>query len=198
MTTSSIAPIVPARTALMLMDFQPVTMGSLADTATLIDRGTTALAWARSHGVQVVYIRVAFRQEDYAAVPTHNKAFIAVAEAGYLADDAPETQIHEAFEVLEADIVARKIRFGAFSTTDVYADLHAQGIDALVLAGISTGGVVLSTVRDAADADYRILVLSDAVADPDPDVHRILLERVFPHQADIITVDDLAGLTAQG
>jgi nicotinamidase-related amidase len=51
---------------------------------------------------------------------------------------------------------------------------------------------VLSTVRDAADDDYRIYVLADATADPDPDVHRTLIEKVFPHQADVITSADLS------
>ncbi|GAA5193609.1 hypothetical protein GCM10023322_56040 [Rugosimonospora acidiphila] len=92
----------------------------------------------------------------------------------------------------------RKTRFGAFSTTDLYASLLGQGIDTLILAGISTGGVVLSTLRHAADEDYRIYVLADAIADPDPEVHRVLLEKVFPHQADIINTEDLWALSGEG
>lgn len=94
-------------------------------------------------------------------------------------------------------LVRVETRVGAFSTTDLYARLHAQGIDTLVLAGISTSGVVLSTVRHAADEDYRVYVLADATADPDPEVHRVLLESVFPHQADIITTDELWTLAAK-
>jgi nicotinamidase-related amidase len=56
-----------------------------------------------------------------------------------------------------------------------------------VLAGIATSGVVLSTVRDAADRDYELVVLSDCCVDSDPEVHRLLLERVFPRQARVIT-----------
>jgi hypothetical protein len=56
---------------------------------------------------------------------------------------------------------------------------------------------VLSTLRDAADADYRLYVLADATADPDPEAHRILIERVFPRQAEVIDADDLSALSGR-
>jgi len=53
-------------------------------------------------------------------------------------------------------------------------------------------GVVLSTLRQAADLDYRLTVLADACADNDPEVHRVPLEKVFPRQAVVTTSDDWA------
>jgi nicotinamidase-related amidase len=47
-------------------------------------------------------------------------------------------------------------------------------------------GVVLSTVRAAADLDYRLVVLRDCCADGDSEVHRVLLDKVFPRQAEVI------------
>ncbi|HYB16621.1 MAG TPA: isochorismatase family protein [Streptosporangiaceae bacterium] len=65
----------------------------------------------------------------------------------------------------------------------------------LVLAGIATSGVVLSTLRQAADLDYRLTVLADGCLDADPDVHRMLVEKVFPRQAEVVSVADwVAGL----
>lgn len=92
--------------------------------------------------------------------------------------------------------MVRKTRVGAFSTTDLERQLSDRQIDTLILAGISTSGVVLSTVRDASDRDYRVLVLSDACADPDPEVHALLIAKVFPRQADVITSAQLHGLLA--
>ena len=100
--------------------------------------------------------------------------------------------VHHAIAPTDGDVVVRKSRVGAFSTTDLAEQLSARGIDTLILAGISTSGVVLSTVRDAADRDYRVVVLSDASADPDPEVHAFLLERIFPRQATITTTAALA------
>lgn len=62
-----------------------------------------------------------------------------------------------------------------------------------MLAGIATSGVVLSTVRHAADADYRIVVVEDCCADRDPEVHRVLMEKVFARQTTVVKVDDATG-----
>ena len=43
--------------------------------------------------------------------------------------------------------------------------LRAEDITTLAMFGIATSGVVLSTVRWAADMDYRLVVVSDACAD---------------------------------
>jgi nicotinamidase-related amidase len=105
--------------------------------------------------------------------------------------DAPETQIHERLAPRDGDIVVRKRRVGSFSTTDLHEQLQARGVETIVLAGISTSGVVLSTVRDGADRDYRIVVLSDASTDFDPEVHEFLTTRVFPRQALVMIADEL-------
>jgi nicotinamidase-related amidase len=53
-----------------------------------------------------------------------------------------------------------------------------------------TSGVVLSTVRDAADRDYHLTVLEDLCLDPDDEVHRVLMRKVFPTQAEVMTAAD--------
>ena len=58
--------------------------------------------------------------------------------------------------------------------------------------------VLVSTVRDASDRDYRLLVLTDASADPEPDVHDFLTQRIFPRQADVIMLADLGDLLSAG
>lgn len=66
--------------------------------------------------------------------------------------------------------------------------LRASHADSLVLAGIATSGVVLSTLRQAADLDYSLTVLADGCLDADPEVHRVLLEKVFPRQAEVVPI----------
>jgi isochorismate hydrolase len=61
----------------------------------------------------------------------------------------------------------------------------------MVIGGVTTAGVVLSTTREASDQDYRIFVLSDATADLDPKLHRVLIDEVLSRQADVITTADL-------
>jgi nicotinamidase-related amidase len=196
MSTSTTQTVIPAQTALLLMDYQQAVLGSLADPAPVLEHARQALAWARKNDVQVVYVRVAFTEEDFAGVPTHSKVFAPVAQNKFLLDGSPEAALDESLEVRDEDILVRKTRFGAFSTSDLYRDLHAKGIDTLIIAGISTSGVVLSTLRDAGDQDYRLFVLADATADPDAEVHRVLTEKVFPHQADVLLTGDLDALSS--
>ena len=83
-----------------------------------------------------------------------------------------------------------KRRISAFTGSDLEVLLRGYGASSLVLAGVATSGVVLSTVRQAADLDFELMVLSDACADRDPEVHTVLTEKVFPKQATVLTVAD--------
>jgi nicotinamidase-related amidase len=193
--TESPSRIDPERAALLVMDYQPVVLGSLSDAEELLSRVAEAIAIVRRHRGQVGYVRVAFDDADYEAVPEHSAFAPALATAREVFhNDSPATAIHERVAPEPGDIIVRKTRFGAFSTTDLAEQLRDRAITTLILAGVSTSGVVLSTVRDAADRDYEVFVLADATADPEPGVHGFLTERVFPRQAHVITVAQLDSL----
>jgi nicotinamidase-related amidase len=188
-------PIDPQRAALLVMDYQNGIVDMLGEPDDLLSRAAEAIASARRAGAHVGYVRVAFEDADFEAIPPTSRMGARVgtsAEAFH--NDSPGTAVHDRVAPEPDDIIVRKVRVGAFSTTDLDAQLRARGVDTLILAGISTSGVVLSTVRDASDRDYRVLVLADATADPDPEVHAFLTERIFPRQADVITIADLDGL----
>jgi nicotinamidase-related amidase len=184
----------PTRTALLLMDYQPFTVGSVGAGEAVLTNAQFACKIARAAKIQVVHVRVAFTPQDYASISQRNKAFSGLAAAQLLADGTPDAAVHPALVHEEGDVVVTKTRFGSFSTTNLATHLLGRGIDTLVVGGISTSGAVLSTVRDAADRDYRLYVLSDCCADPHPEVHRVLLDHVFPHQAEIIDVDEFGSL----
>lgn len=193
--TDAPAPLDPARTALLVMDYQPGILQRLASADALLERAAEAIAVVRRHGGRVGYVRVAFADADVVALPPGSRMAAFVAAAGDAAHaDSPATAVHERLAPQPGDVVVRKTRVGAFSTTDLHEQLQALSITTLVLAGISTSGVVLSTVRDASDRDYRLLVLDDATADPEPGVHEFLTERIFPRQAQLVAVADLGGL----
>jgi nicotinamidase-related amidase len=68
--------------------------------------------------------------------------------------------------------------------------LRAREIDTLILFGIATSGVVLSTLLHASDADYRLIVIQDCCADLDPEVHACLMEKIFPRRATVLTAGE--------
>ena len=107
------------------------------------------------------------------------------AESGRFTEGSAGTEVHTAVAPRPGDVVVTKHRVSAFAGTDLEMVLRASGIETLVLAGIATSGVVLSTTRHAADADYKIVVVEDCCADRDAEVHRVLTEKVFVRQATV-------------
>jgi nicotinamidase-related amidase len=185
-----------AGTALLLMDFQQGVVDRIGvGGGGVVEAAAKALKAARAAGVHVFFVRVAFRP-GFPEVSARNQTFTAVAaRGGSMTETDAGTQITAALAPRGDEPVVTKRRVSAFSGSDLDVLLRSAGVDLLVLAGISTSGVVLSTVRQAADLDFELVVLEDACADPDESVHEMLLERVFPRQATMESVDAwVAGL----
>jgi nicotinamidase-related amidase len=185
--TNGGGPDMPDRptTALLVMDMQNGIVERFGDA--VLEPAGRAIAAARDAGLPVIYVRVAFRA-GHPEVSSRNRAFGALRDAGALAQDDEATAIHPRIAPQRGDVVVVKRRVSAFAGSDLDVVLRAGGIEDLVLCGIATSGVVLSTLRQAADLDYGLTVLRDACADADDEVHRVLLDKVFPRQADVIDV----------
>jgi nicotinamidase-related amidase len=160
----------------------------------LLGRVQQAIADVREHGGTIAYVRVAFTEEDWAAVPPANVIFAQASRTRMMHHEDPSTAIHDSLTPQPGDIVVRKTRVGAMSTTDLDRQLRDRGIDTLILAGLSTSGVVLSTVVEAADRDYRLFVLSDGTEDTDAETRDVLLGKVFPRRAQVIETAELRTL----
>jgi nicotinamidase-related amidase len=186
----------PHHTALLVMDYQNGLIGSLPNSENLLTRAREAIDLVRRHDGHIGFVRIGFESGEFTQIPAHSPMAAVVTPERHesLHSEAPTTQIHDRLAPEPGDITVRKIRIGAFSTTDLDQHLADREITTLILAGISTSGVVLSTLRDAIDRDYRIVVLSDACADPDPETHSFLTERIFPRHALVMTTAELVTL----
>jgi nicotinamidase-related amidase len=174
-------------TALLVMDMQEAILANLPNATGFINNVVKAIAAARKKGLPVIYVRVGFRK-GAPEISENNKSF----SAGKQRFTNPEAwmKIHADVAPQENEIIVTKRRISAFTGSDLEVVLRAQGIQHLVLTGIATSGVVLSTIREAADKDYRLTVLSDACADADEEVHRVLTTKVFARQAEVMTVEE--------
>lgn len=183
-----------ARSALLLMDLMPIVVPAFGGDDELLARLAGAAEVARRSDIDVIHVRVLFR-DGYPEVASTNKIFGVVTANFDFTEKNPATEVHHALRPRESDILVTKRRVSAFAGSDLEMILRSRRIQTLVLAGVATSGVVLSTLRAAADLDYHIKVLSDGCADGDTAVHRMLLENVFPAHADVLTVDEwVAGL----
>ena len=175
-------------TAVLCMDYQQDIVGAYPDDRQreLLAKASRVLAAARQANIPVIYVVVRFR-EGYPEVSPRNKLFQGLKNAGRLREGTPGAEIHRDVAPQSGELIVTKRRVGAFSTTDLETVLKAKGITHLALMGIATSGVVLSTVRWAADADYELTVLADCCADADDEVHRVLTQKVFPRQATVVS-----------
>ena len=153
------------KTAVLIMDYQNRQLSFFPEEfqKEILERANEVLSRARREGIPVVYVEVVRGERT------------------------PETEIHPAIAPRSGEIVLTKRRVGPFSTTTLDELLKSRGTDTLVLMGISTSGCVLSTVRCAADMDYKLIVLSECCADRDDEVQRVLMEKLFPRQAIVAT-----------
>lgn len=180
--------------ALLVMDFQTIILNNFLpqERAGDVIRHTASLiAAARAAGVPVIYVSVGFRL-GYPEVSQNNTIFSAIKENGIFMADNESTAIHAAVAPADNEVVIVKRRVGAFSFTELEMVLRAQGIETLILTGVTTSGVVLSTVGQAFDLDYRLVVAKDCCADPDHDTNLFLLEKILPQHALVVCSPEIA------
>lgn len=172
--------------ALLIMDLQPGIIDQTGENKeTYLKNVGSAIDAARKHAIPVIFVVVGFRS-GFPEVSERNKLFSSIKGGNSPGFVNPKPVI----ELMGDDILVTKRRVSAFSGSDLEAILRSKNINHLVLSGIATSGVVLSTVREAADKDYEITVLGDLCADSKPDVHDMLLEKIFPWQADVTTYEE--------
>ncbi|MEE6140125.1 cysteine hydrolase [Mycobacterium sp. 050128] len=181
----------PNECALLLLGCQPGVLAAVPDHSAFVTKINTAIDVIRLHDGHVIHARMAFDPSDNRFPPMTNKQFSALVRARQLQNGTPDAELHPALAVRPHDIQVRTTRLGGFSTTNLDEQLTNHGVTTLIVAGAHTSGALLTTVREAADRDYRLIVLVDCAADPDPEVHSLLFQRIFPRQADILRVPQL-------
>lgn len=188
------------KTAILVMDYQYRQIQNHPEQKRdfLLKNCERVLASARNCRVPVIHVEVRSRQG-----PPEFKPWDIERRQQSGAEDLGEREeiyrIHPVAQPIGGEPLVTKRRIGPFSTTNLFDILLDLKVEQLVLLGISTGGVVLSVVRWAADMDFQIIVLADACSDADEEVHRVLVEKVFPRQALVTTCDEfLCALESQG
>lgn len=179
-------------TAVLIADFYAEMMDTLPHAT---ERGVVAKAAAvqtaaRKAGVMVCYCATVFRP-GYPEIGRRNKTFSQRKASGQTAIADPMELIHPVVKPQEGEVVVGKHRVNALHGTGLDVALRANNILDLVILGYATSGVVLSTVRYAADLDFNLYVVEDCCSDSDADVHDFLTQRIFPRQADVVVSGDV-------
>jgi nicotinamidase-related amidase len=189
-------PIDPAHTAVLSMDCQRGIVSFYLKNGedTFLGHVSSVLNHARSQGITVIHVQVGFRP-GLPEVSSRNVLFGAIKASRQHQKlfEGPLGAIAPAIAPQEGEIVVTKHRVSAFAGTDLAMILRANGIDTLVLFGVATSGVVLSTLVEAADGDYRLGVIKDCCADLDSSLHDCLINKFFPSRASVLSAEEFLG-----
>jgi nicotinamidase-related amidase len=177
----------PKKTALLTLDFQQGIFGFAPGAVAAVPAAAKAVEFARQRKIQIIHVGLGF-EAGHPEIPDTNARFKMVKQNNMFVKGTPSAAFHEAI-ARPGELIVYKQRVGGFSENQLHLILRSLGIENLILFGISTSGITLSTLRRAFDLDYQCTVLKDACFDPDEEVHRVLTEKIFVAQATVMTVD---------
>ncbi|ANC04036.1 hypothetical protein AB688_18745 [Pseudomonas putida] len=185
-----------SKPALLVLDYQRIIIEQFicAEAASQVVGNTHSLLnAAREASIPVIFVKVGF-SKGYPEVNRNNALFSTIKGAGLLSLDDPHTAIHAELSPTRDEAVITKHRMGAFTGTALNMQLRAKGIDTLIMAGLTTAGVVLSTTRQALDLDYRVVVAEDCCADATAEKHTLITNQVLAEHAEITDSKSLQSL----
>lgn len=159
-----------------------------ADAAPMLQVVRDLLAWARTEGHPVVWLRLAFRPGHIDAVRDSMSR-----EHGTLVDGTWGAELLDGLGRDTGDIVVTKKRPSGFFHTELDLVLRGLGVHRLIVGGVSTNWAVESTVRDAHSHDYEVVVVREAVATPFAELHEPSLRSMGSVFATIAGVDEVIG-----
>ena len=191
------------KTALVVVDMQNYFvaegMPSYVPEAKTIVPNINRLARAmRAYGGLVVWIQTEARIAEPQDWSNRKES---VSKAGWarrqtlLARNGEGFPIYPACEVLPGDKIAIKYRYSAFIPHPSELDnlLRVRGIDTLLITGTTTSTCCESTARDAANWDYRTIMVSDGTADHTDSEHNHTLGKFLQTFGDVQATDELIG-----
>ena len=173
------------KTALIIIDLQKgvVAMPTVTPAAEIVQRCRTLADAFRRHRLPVMLVNVvagvAGRTDQARSVTTI----------------PPEwSQIVPELNQQPDDRVVSKRSWGAFSSTDLQAQLQAQGVTQLVICGIATSIGVESTARHAHELGFNVTLAVDAMTDTHADAHANSLTRIFPRLGECGSTQEIIAL----
>lgn len=177
------------KTVLLVMDIQKGILARLSESASLMTKVEQAVGTARSTGIPVIFVRLCFRKGHPEINPTNRLFGPLKGQPDLFVEGHESTEFPESIAPQEGEVIVNKKRISGFAGSDLEMVLEGYGAENLVMLGLSTSGIVLSTLREALDKDYAITVLSDACADSKEGVHEFLTQTLFPAYAEVKTTE---------
>ncbi len=193
------------RTALIVVDMQNgfCRDGGSSDKIFTIDQCKAAIGpcvklirAARSVKVPIIYTRIVWRADYRDGGVLTDELIPALKEIQCCAEGSWDAELIDEMDPQPEDFIIDKNRYSAFYGTPLGSILSSMDIRHLVVCGVTTNICVETTVRDAAQRDFRVFVPRDATGEVAPERHEWALTTIDTRFGWVIDSDDV--LTAWG
>ncbi len=179
------------RQALVMVDFAQAyfvpASPLFANRPEVVGQARALLQWARERGMLVCHTRVEYRADGmdggvfFRKLPALEVFCAGNPLAGYVPELTP----------LASEPVVTKQYASAFFGTSLSSTLRAQGVDCVLIAGMSTSGCVRASTVDAIQHGFIPVVVGDACGDRHPQPHDANLFDLNAKYADVLTLAQL-------
>ena len=195
----------PARTALVLLDYQNYNIhpdgywaqavpGSAERAAPAVARTVEVLAAARHAGITVIHVQNAWR-DGHPDVNPHTPWQADAKAAGRSTEATWGIEFIEALAPIAGELVVRKRAVSGFAGTELDRLLHIRDTSTLVIAGIVTNFAAEGTARDASDRGYRVIVLADCCESVTDEMHQFAITQILPAIGEVVSAADFKAST---
>jgi nicotinamidase-related amidase len=190
----------PTKTALIVVDLDTRTMeqkdnDSVRALATYVNSIASTL---RSHGGTIAWVTTPIRKTTPNFTAVYGEAFakMHVDESG---KGGRTTTIWEKLDAQPEDIYAEKKGSSAFfpGNCNLHEQLQKNGIESLLIVGMVTNVCCEASARDAAELQYKVTMISDAMWGHKDGQHEATLATFFRNYGDVRTTQDAIKLISQ-
>lgn len=171
------------KAALVVMHYQVDVFAILfgEQPSPLLDECNSLIRRWRATGRPVLFPNL-FLGEQYEHASRSNRLVSSIVPTGRFRNALPMPGL----AIEPDDVFYACPRASVFYGTTLDADLRDRGISTLVMAGISSTGVVLSSVTWASDADYDVRLVRDCCYDPDQEAHEALFRTGYGGRVQVV------------
>ncbi len=192
------------RTALIVIDLQNFLLDEKAEALgiskyakeiKLVQNTQKAIEKLRGAGIPIIYVQTILRPEILLGAGIW-KMFKGMFEAVSIEELRWRAKIIKELAPHSGDYIIRKCNcMNAFYNTELDMILRGLKCDTLIFTGVATNFCVESSVRDACDRGYKVMVLSNCVAAMNEEAQKFALSVIFPMLGEVTTVEEL-GITS--
>jgi len=153
----------------------------MLDKTNIINNLIRLLEGARKTGIKVIYAPHGLDEHSFEDTPHVLPRFQWAKDSKIFWKDSKGADFFEPLYPIEGEIIAgRHHIFDSFSGTDLESILRNNGIENVILAGLTSQTCVEGTGRHALEAGFHVTFLKDAVSEFTEEAHKAALEISYP------------------